>query len=266
MKYIISIVVIFINTHAKSQLKTHGFSDLLLNYEFTIWSSSNDSLIFNTLIKKASLYTNERLYNSALSQLERADVFCKSSIHNTILRYEKLKVYFFASKYNYVVDIFLSEDELQSINKSSEYTKMKLFALNEQEKWSDCKSLLITYCKNCDSSLINMIKELPVKYEYKSPEKCKRQSAFLPGLGQTTAGYPFKGITSLSIQAGLITFVAYNIHVGFYIAGVVSGVIPLLKFYAGGKRLSSILAEKENEKKSSIVKSKYTYAIKNVLN
>lgn len=265
MRYIIFILIIFTNIRVKAQTVDNIVADKLLHYEFVMWSSTADSIKFNALMAKAALYNGAELYNNALKELDRAGEYTSSGISKTELDYEKVKTYFLANRYSFASGILISVNDLDSINKKHEYVTMLLYSLNEEEKWKSCKSTMLDNCNDCDSATIKVIRELSEQYRYISPERCKKQSGFLPGLGQTMAGYPLKGATSFLLQAGLTTFLAYNIYTGFYVAGAVSGLMPLLKFHKGGKRLSAILAEKRNEKNSALLKHKYAQAIKLVV-
>jgi hypothetical protein len=109
------------------------------------------------------------------------------------------------------------------------------------------------------------IEKLPIFYNYISPEYCGRLSSVIPGLGEIEAGYPVKGATSFLIHSGLLFFTGYNYYYGFYLTGTISGGLPFLKFYGGGKRLSARLAEKHNETEKTNLKKQYSKIIGEVI-
>jgi hypothetical protein len=142
---------------------------------------------------------------------------------------------------------------------------MRVYSLNENEQWTVCKEELLNNCSACDSAQVSGISSLPVSYDFVSPLKYRILSDIIPGLGMAKAGKPLKGATSLLIQSGLALSAGYCFYTGYYVAGVVSGVFPLLKFHKGGIRLSGILAEDRNEKEKKELKALYSEQIKKVV-
>ena len=266
MKYLIITILTLISFQINAQwVADTSFATKLLSLELRFWKSTNDSTKLAVLSDKANIYKSLRMYEQALMELERAEKYCIDQRTITLIRYEEMLNYFLSNKYSYSGDIVISLPEIEEIHKKQEYYLMKLQSLNEAEKWEQCKQELLLLCSNSDSSKIKLIQQLPVIYNYKSPEDCKRLSAFLPGLGEIKAGYPLKGITSFLIQSGLIVFTGYNFYAGFYLTGTISGSIPFLKFYGGGKRLSERLAERHNEEEKKNLKKKYNQIINKVL-
>ena len=86
---------------------------------------------------------------------------------------------------------------------------------------------------------------------------CRKLSFFIPGSGQMKAGYTGKGFLSLGTNLAFVGFTAYNIVGGYYATALVSGLMPLLKFYRGNVQLSGNLAERRNKKKEDALKQKY---------
>ena len=151
------------------------------------------------------------------------------------------------------------------MNKQKEYFTMRMYALNETGAWVTCRDELLMLCAECDSAEKRNIASLPVEYDYVSPDQCRRLSAFLPGIGMVKAGKPLKGATSFLLQAGLALGTGYCFYTGYYVAGVVSGVFPLMKFHKGGNRFSAILAEDRNDREKQKLKTLYNEEIKKVI-
>ncbi|HTA84328.1 MAG TPA: hypothetical protein VK783_15395 [Bacteroidia bacterium] len=254
MKYIIITILALLSTYSSAQ-QYDSLPAKLLHQEMVYWQAQSDSVKFMALFTKAVLYKKSNKYNDALNELFRAEKFCAGKKNRDALQYETMLNYFLSGKYNTCSEIAF--DSTPPAIYYNNYILMKLYSLNETEKWSACKELMIQQCTVTDTLLCNRVKQLPIGYNYKNPEKCRRLSSILPGLGETYAGYPFKGFTSFILNAGFLVFTGYNIYTGYYVTGVISGFFPFIKFHAGGKRLSAILADEHNEKESGILKKKY---------
>jgi hypothetical protein len=238
-------------------------AEKLLEKELAFFSSESDSEKADLLIEKADLYNSRQEFVFALSELERAENF--SYGNNSKLKYKKMLNYFFSNQFNSCASILISRDELKLMDKEKEYFSMRFFSLNEVERWDKCRAELLDYCAFCDSTQIRGIISLKMNYDYVDPEKYKRLSFFVPGLGMARVGKPVKGATSLLLQTGMVVGIAYGFYSGYYVASIVSGVFPLMKFHKGGSRFSAILAEDWNEKEKKKLIGKYAEEIKKVV-
>jgi hypothetical protein len=263
MRYWIIIALGFPGSIAEAQQMEGAFAEKLLNKEIAFFVSRSDSEKTALLMDKADLYNLHQDYAKALSELERAGRF--SAFENSQLKYKKMLNYFLSNQFSNCAAIAVPQSELRSMGKEKEYFAMRFFSLNETEQWAQCKEELLDYCLLCDSAHRIEIACLNIHYDYISPEKCKRLSSFVPGLGMAEAGKPFKGTTSFLLQTGMVLGIAYGFYSGYYIAGVVSGIFPLMKFHSGGGRLSAALAEERNERGKRTLKETYTREIKKAL-
>ncbi len=262
MRYLITIILALAALQSESQV-SDSLSVKLLHQEMIYWQAQSDSVRFYTLLDKARLNRNAGLYDNAINELYRAEKFCAGTKQHTEMSYEKMLNYFLADEYISCSEIVLDSGAIA--NHYDEYLTMRLYSMNEIEKWESCKSEMIKACNKGDTAKISEIKNLPVSYNYKNPEKCRRMSAILPGLGETYAGYPFKGFTSFVLNGGFLFFAGYNFYTSYYVTGVISGLLPFKKFHAGGKRLSAILADEHNEIESGKLKKKYREEISSII-
>ncbi len=265
MNYLIIILLILIQCTGNAQHVTNTLvSDKLLSLELLCWQASGDSGKTVLLLEKSQLYKSNRMYKEAAKEMDRTKKFTINDSLRALVNYEKALNYFLNGDYSYCTGIVIERKDINCIGRKKEYTLMRLQALAESERWQQCKEELIA--ANCcsDSASLTYVQQLPEVYNYITPEDCSRLSGYLPGLGAIKAGYPVKGITSFVIQAGLIAFTGYNFYGGYYITGSVSGVLPFLKFYSGGKRLSERLAEKHNQKEKDNLKRKYSEIISKI--
>jgi|GEM_PF-2368527 len=266
MKYLIITILSLISLSIKAQyVSDTAITKQLLHLEIIFWEAKSDSTKLDALLSKANVYKLSGMNEQALAELERAEKYCTTTTAISLLKYEKMLNYFLSGKYNYAGNITIPYPEIEQIHKTKEYTTMKLMSLDESEKWEQCKQELLILISPEDSSKIHGVEQLPVTYNYISPEYCSRLSSFIPGLGEIKAGYPIKGATSFLIHSGLLFFIGYNYYAGFYLTGTISGGLPFFKFYGGGKRLSAKLAEKHNENAKKNLKKKYSEIIEKTI-
>lgn len=235
----------------------------LLHSEFNFWQANSDSSRFANLLEKVEIYRQAGLYQQALNEADRADMYASTNREKSELKYERIFNNFLNNDYGYCTTFRFDSSEEEGHAKQIEL--MTLYALNETENWKSCKAEMINYVSKTDSTRIKEIELLPEAYNYKSPVKSRRLSAFLPGLGEIYAGYPAKGITSFVLNAGFLVFAGYNFYWGYYITGYVAGIFPMTKFYGGGKRLSANLADYHNLEKSGKIKKQYSDEILAIL-
>ncbi len=263
MKYWIFITLLLASLCANAQV-SDTLDKSLMSAELNFWHAKNDSCRFVAVLNKVRLYRHAGLYEQALTEADRIDAYTLTQKEDAALKYEKLTANFLSDNYKYCPAITFDSSELGAHAKEIKF--MTLYSLNESENWVGCKTQMVKYVLAGDSARIKEIQKLPVGYKYKDPDKSKHLSAILPGLGETYAGYPLKGITSFVLNAGFLAFAGYNIYAGYYVTSIDLGIFPFLKFYKGGKRLSPILAEKHNEKESEKVKSQFRKEIDSILN
>jgi hypothetical protein len=254
MKYLITTILLLAIVRSEAQV-ADSLSAKLLNQEMIFWQAQSDSVRFYALLNKANINKAAGYYDGAINELYRAEKYCHGQNELDEMNYEKMTNYFLADQYSFCSEITL--DSISSLKYFNEYVTMKLYSLIEIKEWEKCKREMIKLCNCADTAKISEIKRLPTAYNYKDPEKCRRMSSILPGLGEAYAGYPFKGITSFILNGGFLFFAGYNFYANYFITGIVSGLYPFIKFHSGGKRLSAILADEHNANESGKLKNKY---------
>lgn len=263
MRYWIITVLSLPGFLAEAQKMDMPLAEKLLEKELAFFVSGSDTEKAAILFEKAGLHTANADYEKALSELDRAAAFVTSD--DSRLKYEQMLNYFLSGRFSRSAHIALSDQELLRIHKRSEYHTMRFTSLNENEQWEQCRSELLNYCSGCDSLQMRKIASLPILYPYISPLKCRILSGIVPGLGMAKAGKPLKGATSFLLQSGLAFGAGYCFYAGYYVAGTVSGIFPLLKFHKGGVRLSGLLADERNENEKLKLKALYAEQIKKVV-
>ncbi|PKP22685.1 MAG: hypothetical protein CVU05_02920 [Bacteroidetes bacterium HGW-Bacteroidetes-21] len=225
----------------------------LLALEFAVWNSSDSREMSSLIMQKAEKLTENGQFSAALNELNR--IQDKRSTDSNQLVYMKALNEFllgdFDNAYNLLLDI---PDSAR--NHEIEYQILWLFTLNELERWSDCRQILL----NLSDSMILLkpdIEALPTRIDYTSPIKARRLSTFFPGIGQMYAGSSAKGITSIMLHAAFVFVLVEGVVTGFYVAGAVYGLMPIFRFYIGGRQNSYTLAKDRNSDMSKVLKDRY---------
>src|SRR5579885_3325338 len=140
MRYIIIIITILLAAPTNAQV-ADSVSGKLLYQEMIFWQARTDSARFNALLCKAQINRNNGKYESALNEVERAGKLLLSKKEQAQIGYERMLDYFLSDRYEQcsMTDIDSAEISAQY----NEYLLMKLYSLNEAERWTECKSLLL---------------------------------------------------------------------------------------------------------------------------
>ena len=242
-----------------SKAGTTEYNDLTLALiERNIFETADVDKINSFLTEKTSIEIEMNRFDEAVKTLIRIDTLNLSSEQKTDFHW-RLSMYLTLSE---KFDQALNEIDKISIQNDStklKITLLKAFIFNEVENFESCRNVLLSdsLLKSCltDSTLMT------VEANLKNPDKAKLASTLFPGLGQFYAGKPLKGIVSLVLTAGFLTFGIYNFNEGYYVMSVLSGLFPALKFYSGGKQLAYKLSEKENASRIQKIKLIYRKTI-----
>jgi hypothetical protein len=225
-----------------------AFSDSLMTriilLEKQIMLAETDSLKAPLLMDKAIAYRQLQQYNDALFTLSRINFEQLNAGHKQTCYYEKAVDL-------YMVDAFSEAlAEIRSLkyefNASTEEVELlELILLLENGMWLEFKEnyLLVANRQGKDTAAFISQFEPPRLFD---PHRYKKLSGLVPGLGLMKSGYVKKGITSMSLQLLSAGFAAYNFYHGFYFTGVFSGLMPVRKYYRGGKTLTFSTIEKAN--------------------
>jgi tetratricopeptide (TPR) repeat protein len=256
MKIYLAIIIVSctINIFAQKQ----DINKELLSAEYSVWMSQEDKEVSEIIFFKAQKLTENGLFEEAIKELDRIknfssldsnEIFYKRSLNNFLLKN-------YDNAYNQMLEI---PDSLRLHEKK--YLMLWLFTLNELKKWEDCKQQLLAID---DTACLQKteIEKLPVGIKYKSQVTARRLSGFFPGTGQFYAGYPLKGSASILLHSSFCFIAVESVLSGMYITGVVYGLYPILRFYAGGKSNSYRLAEQHNNKQVLKIKKKYLEKIR----
>ena len=147
--------------------------------------------------------------------------------------------------------------ELKDTLLFSDALYLEVIIFTEQEKWLFAQKQYLLFCRSRGidptlSPLIASEKELHLKSE----KKAQVLSLLLPGLGQAYAGKPWRGLSSLLLTGGAITYGVYSVSQHLWITGIFTGLTFTLRFYSGGNRYALRTVREYNKLQKNNYKKK----------
>lgn len=257
---------------ADSLVKSGDLNWALLEYERIIYSTNDNEIRTQALIKKSECYILLQDFSSAEKNLQRVFYSGLSDSLQYVARYNTAFYAFLNKNYNQSIsELVMIDNFLPDSIKINSYILYAL-VLNENREWDKAKEKIqqwINYTYNSNTtvkdSLLNTINILynSKKYpKYKNPEKAHLLSSFVPGLGQIYSGYFFDAVFSVFMQLSGIAIAAYGVFVAkYYFTGIILGYGIFQRFYIAGTKRAEFLANKHNY----LTARKYNDYLKNFL-
>jgi len=263
MKILLTLIyLICLNLSSNAQERdSFLLSRRLLEQEFVVFNSSDTLAKYVAIYNKAMLYKQNCKYPEAVYELERMEKWVLYT-HDSI-EYEKAFCLLMTRRYNEAYnEIIGMADSNRNNNINTRF--LWLVILAENKLWLRCKNELLAIVEP-GNDLYEQVKRLPYEIAYKSPYKASKLSSFVPGLGQIYAKSPGKGLVSFGLHLGFITWTGFEYANGFFFCGSESGILPLIKFYKGGKAMSYNLTDNYNIQQEQNLKEQYLQCISQVL-
>jgi len=214
-------------------------------YEKAIFSTKKPETYNTRLFQLAGLYKKRALFTDYASTLDRINKSVLAVGQKRDLFYELTLAYYMSQDYAKAYFNWLQYERIKpELNEDALLLKTLLFA--KLEKWEESQQAYIAYSNDSSEHSSEIFAEIK-SMKKKSPAKAENLSYYLPGVGQMYAGKPLRGITSLTLQSGMLAFAAFNFLSGYYISGTFTGVSLFYVFYMGGARHAGYLAEEYNK-------------------
>lgn len=227
-------------------------------YEKEVFEATNQNQRNLSLLKKAYCYKHQKEFAEAAETISRAYPQASNDSVKYLLGYEASLNHYLAQSFSKAK---LSLISLRNVSQSGIQTKttayLEALVNLELNQWQEAKSssLQVSTSTNYQDSVVALYSELE-SLKLKDPEKAETLSYFIPGAGQMYAGKVLRGITSLVLQTGLLSFAGYSFLNGYYFSGTFTGVSLFYVFYMGGARHAEYLAQEYNKEKISFVQTK----------
>jgi hypothetical protein len=227
-----------------------------IGYDQIAFLSGENIIKTKALLKKADCYLVRKEFAKAevvLSRIFYADLD-DSLIY--LARYKTALASYLNSDFSEAESQVIQAKSF--INDSSlvyQIYPLYVLILNESRKYKEAKEILIDYARYHVKDTVErkiVIDEIENQYKneriprLKDPEKAKKLSMFLPGIGQLYAGYFWEGALNVSLQLAGLGFTALCVWQKYYFTGAFVGFSIFQKFYGGGMNRAQFLAEKRN--------------------
>lgn len=219
----------------------------LLNLEWQIFELSDNDARYELILKKALLLKRKGRAIEASRTLSRIPY--KSTNPNVGLEtaYNLALLHFaqnqFQDAQRYLSDCYYFFDAAQT---DTRIQFLQILVYNGLENYDDAKEALGKLNRQCRKPV-----DADSAYQditnLKDPEKARRLSAYLPGLGQWYVGDFWRGMNSFLLHAATITYMAYCGANKLYLNGIFSGFSLFAAFYSGGKRNAYALSIKQQQ-------------------
>ncbi|MFQ3214041.1 MAG: hypothetical protein ACI9L9_001815 [Marivirga sp.] len=201
------------------------------------------------LLQKSIIYKEHSSFLAAIESLNR--------VYPTLLSDSLQQTFFYElALNNYLIGNYTkSEYYLLRLNRiigdatmPSAVKFLYVKVLHQLGKWDNAQEMMLTLnlSQTDRDNLISDYESLKTQ-KLKSPDKAETLSRVFPGVGQMYAGKVLRGLTSSTIQLGLLGFAAYSLLNGYYFSGTLTGVSLFYVFYMGGARHAGYLAEEYNK-------------------
>lgn len=215
-------------------------------YEKAIYQVDNSQDYNDYLWRLANLYRESQDFNKSIKTLERIRRAMLNDSVKSELFYQISFAYFMMDQYSKSYFNLLQYKSLDFKRSREDVLLLETLLYAKMGKWEKCEEAYYAYTKDTTKSSSDFFGDMKA-VKRKSPEKAENLSYLLPGAGQIYAGKPIRGLTSFTIQTGLLAFAAYNFLNGYYFSGTFTGVSLFYVFYMGGARHAGYLAENYNE-------------------
>ncbi len=237
MKYYFSVILCCVTILINAQSNNLNNLQTELDYELKIYKSINNLDSLNLLYFKKAIYLKEqKKYDEAIQTLNRINENDLSDSSKFILFYEQAISNYLANNYN---EVELNLNKIKYFINDIAFCKnlilLEILNLNNLQKWSESKALLISELKNkSDSNSINELYKQAFSLKLKKVKTAQTLQTFLPGTGHVYVGKTTHGIINAGLILSGLAWGAYNFYHGYYVTGVFTGFFISYVFYSGG--------------------------------
>lgn len=242
-------------TAADTLMQQSRFSDAALAYERCVFAchDTNPEWQNRALLKKAMAYKAQGNFAQTLQTLYRINFYQLTDSARLATGYEIVLNAYLTGQFTD------AESQLQQlayfIPDSATFNQqllfLKILVLNELQKWPEAKTAFTQYLilNRHPPELANIYYDFMRRPRLKNPQKARRLSTFMPGVGQLYGGNVGAGLLNLGLQLGLLSFGVYEIWQGYYLTGFGTGLALTQAFYFGGIENAETVTKRKNKEK-----------------
>lgn len=240
-----------VTTQADSLLKTGDYFGASIEYERVLFVGTADwKTVYACITGKLNCLKKLEKFKEAVAFVGD---YLNTSLPDTIvckLLYEQALCSYLAKNYENTVSLSTQiENSYPAFNGIPVLNMLKIFSLNELNKWAEAKSeytrLILKYNTEGASPPTDLYATLP---KLKSEKKAQWLSTLIPGGGQLYAGKPLESLASIMIQGAGVYYAIISWNSGYYISAWL-GVGIFGSFHNGGVRRAEALVQQYNASK-----------------
>ena len=240
--------VAYSQINGDSLFASENYNLAALAYYEEFYFAENPDLKANLLLKRVNSLKQTGEFAKAAEELDKFNFNCSFELKYK-LKFEAALCYYLAE------DFLLSNLQLQWIDRlydsysnNKDYLRLKVIILAQLENYEELEKLV-----NDEKFTVFFSEGLMQNWllEYKT-RKIKKEnraewfSSFIPGWGQTYAGFFGEGVSGFVLNAAALGFMGYNFWLTNYITTFTVGSGLLNKFYFGSRRRSVHLVKSRN--------------------
>jgi hypothetical protein len=227
-----------------------------IGYDQIAYLSGENIIKTKALIKKADCYLMRKEFAKAEVVLSRVYYADLSDSLVYLSRYKTALASYLNSNFGEAESqVIQAKSLIGDTNLVYNMYPLYVLILNESKKYAEAKVALSAYANYFIDDTMQLRKvqeEIDLIYHsskipfLKNPEKAKKLSMILPGVGQLYAGYFWEGALNVTLQLAGLGFTGLCIWQKYYFTGAFVGFSIFQKFYGGGINRAQFLVEKRN--------------------
>lgn len=222
-----------------------------LQSEWAFFNATSDSAKAQILIEKSAYQRNDNL-QEALTTIFRVENLNLNSVQQNetttskVLLYDKLR--------EYDLGLYQIEKANQLDPTNDNYAFLKIWLLINAYQFEEADKQLYHFTQKNGIDSINTGYLISENLNWKKAKKARHLSAIAPGLGQLYVGKFGHSASSVLLIGAFSGYAILSFTTGYPISAILTGLTGAYRFYLGGLRNASSLAQTKNKKKAERLK------------
>lgn len=236
-----------LKAYAHDAYEQKDFQKAVVLFEKLRFLSDDTTEVTNAILWKSYSFKAMQEYYQAEQTIRQIDPGKLDDSLVTLIFHERILLDYMQADFSGAVQNAESEKYfLDDTSKVDQNLYLKVLVYHEAKEWDTAKDLLTRYLQlnDLDTSGVDT---LYFADEYKSTDRAKKLSTFLPGVGQIYGGSTKNGVINVMIQSGLVWLTVYTIGQGYIAVPLLSGIQNMYRYWSGGRRNAIFLADKHNK-------------------
>lgn len=240
----------------------NSLTEKALNSEWNLFNATTDSVRAQLLIDKSNYQRNENP-EKALSTLYRIDDLTLNRDQHLETTTSKVILHDKLSQYELGLYEIEKSQVLDSGNSALIFLKIWLLTNSHDFEEAEKQLCLFTEAKGIDSIRTGYLFAKNLKW--KKAKRARHLSALAPGLGQLYVGKIGHSLSSTLLFGAFTGYTIFSFITGYPISATLTGLTGVFRFYIGGQRNASSLAQTKNKKKAEKLKESAQVKLLNLL-